>query len=256
MMPAWRADADQDVQEAITGWFGCGCGPWPTAYQTVYMSAPPETAYPLSFLAEIQERDYSQQPMIVEVVYSQQNAGAPWLISYLASYIDGPPFLDGSELNTPAPASTFDISIVGGQLASFFQTVFETGKPPAGWPVSGSLEQETEKVQSDRAALKVDHFNESLSYTAGPTSDDFAIPGGDVMCGEIRSHSVVTSSSGKPVVQPADRSVFGQELAPGSYASITSDGVRDACWQVTTTGTVTPTSFMGGVYSRVGTPTS
>jgi hypothetical protein len=246
--------ADTDVQDAIAGWFGCGCGPWPTAYQKVFMSAPPETTYPLSFLAEIQERDYSQQPMVVEVVYSKQDAGAAWLISYLVSFIDGPPYLDGSEMDTPAPPSTFDVSIVGSQFASFFQAVFDTGKLPHTWIQTGSMAQETQKVLADRATLKEDHFQETLTYSAGPHSVAFAIPGGDLMCGEIRSHSVLTATGGGPVVQPADSSVFGEELPPGTYASVTSDGLRDACWTATTTGTATPVSFMGGIYSRVGAP--
>jgi hypothetical protein len=247
--------ADSDVQDAIAGWFGCGCGPWPTAYQRVYLSAPPETTYPLTFLAEIQERDYAQDPMVVEAVYSQQAAGAPWLISYLISYIDGPPFLDGSEMNTVAPSSTFDISIVAGQFASFFQTVFDTGKPPPhSWPLTGSIGQEEQKVLDDRASVKADHFHEVLSYSAGSHSVAFAIPGGDLMCGEVRTLSVVTLVTGRPIVQPENRSFFGQELAPGTYRSVTSEGIRDACWNVTPTGVATPVSFMGGVYQRVGTP--
>lgn len=78
------------------------------------------------------------------------------------------------------------------------------------------------------------------------------------MCGEIRSHSVTTSANGAPIIQPADQSTFGQELPTGSYSSLTNDGVRDTCWYVTTSGNglpvVAPISFLGGVYSRVGTP--
>ena len=49
--------ADQGVQEAVAGWYQCGCGPWPTAIETVDFTAPPQTTYPASFMAEIHERD-------------------------------------------------------------------------------------------------------------------------------------------------------------------------------------------------------
>lgn len=255
------AYADTDVQEAIAGWFDCGCGPWPTAYQQVFMSAPRETSYPLSFLAEVQGRAYSQQPMVIEAVFTKEDAGAPWLITYLVSFVDGSAYLTRNTMATPAPTFTFDVSIVGGQLASFFQTVFATGKPPSGsWPQTGSIAQETERIQSSRSSLKTDHFQETLVYRAGPHSVAFAIPGGAFMCGEIRSHSVLTSSIGQPLVQPSTRSTFGQELPPGSYSSVTSDTMRDACWTVTSTGagagTATPVSFLGGAYSRVGAATT
>lgn len=78
------------------------------------------------------------------------------------------------------------------------------------------------------------------------------------MCGEIRWYSVTTSLSGGPVVQPPDQSIFGEELPAGSYGSVKNHGLRDACWYVRTSGTsvpvVTPISFLGGVYDRVGTP--
>jgi hypothetical protein len=244
--------ADPDVQEAIAGYFDCGCGPWPTAYQSVYFSAPPQSDFPASFLAEVQEKDYSQQPIVVDAVFTQASVGAAWLVSYLVSYNAGPDLLSANS-DSPAPTVPFDISVVGSQLASFFQTVFTTGKPPSNsWPQSGSIEQETDRILSGLAFLTQNNLKETLSYTPGPSSRAFAATGGDIMCGEIRSHSVTTSADSAPIVQPPDRSTFGQELAAGSYSSVTAASLRDACWYVSTSGTATPLSFLGGVYSRVG----
>lgn len=94
---------------------------------------------------------------------------------------------------------------------------------------------------------------ETIAYRAGPHSPDFATPQGDFMCGEIRSHSVITSATaGNTLVQPSDQSLFGLQLPPGSYSSVTSDGLRDDCWGVSPSGITQPISFFGGVYSRVG----
>ena len=76
-------------------------------------------------------------------------------------------------------------------------------------------------------------------------------------CARCASSSV--RLSGAPVVQPPDQSTFGEELPAGSYAAVKTHGIREACWYVTTSGTsvpvVTPTSFLGGGYHRVGIPT-
>jgi len=247
--------ADADVQNAIMGWFYCGCGPWPTAYQQVNFTAPPQAGYPLSFLAEVQAKEYSTQPDVIEVVYTKDTRRSPWLIAYLVPYVNGTPLLDDTMMNAPAPKSAVNVSDVGNQLAAFYQTVYDTGVPPTTWPQMGAIQQETDRIVSSREVLSEDHLAETLAYTAGPHSLDFANPQGDLMCGEIRSHSVVTSANrGTPVVQPPDQSLFTPALPPGSYSSVTTDSLRDACWGVTPDGTTQPISFFGGDYSRVGVP--
>jgi hypothetical protein len=249
--------ADKDVQHAVAGWFGCGCPPWPPAYQQLYLSAPPQTQYPVSFLAEIHETDYDGTPLVLEAVLSKENADAPWLVSYLVSFVgdaDNPGYLTATTMDTQAPTTGTDVSGVGMQLAVFFQTVDDTGQPPPNeWPQTGSIAQETQDIINSRDILKENGLTETLTYSVGTHSLAFAIPGGDLMCGEILSYSLITSSGNGLVVQPADQSVFGSELAPGSYSSVTSQGIKDACWTVTTDGVETPVSFFGGVYSRVGT---
>ncbi len=246
--------ATTDVQHAVQGWFDCGCGPWPTAYQGVNMTAPPENAYPLSFLAEVQEHDYSQQPMVVEVVFSQSTASAPWLISYVVSYIDGSPLLTGTTMDSVPRATSTDVAAVGGQIANFFQSTFDTGTPPNTWPQTGAIQQETQRILSGRATNGQDNFTEDLHYTAGPHSVAFATPYGPFMCGEVRSHSVTTSATNAPIVQSASYAPFGPQLQPGSYSSVASDSLRDVCWGVSIDGSTHPISLFGGIYSRVGTP--
>jgi hypothetical protein len=111
----------------------------------------------------------------------------------------------------------------------------------------------------NRNALAKDKFTEALPYCADSHSIAFDASGSDLMCGEIRSYSVTTSLRGAPVVQPPDQSTFGEELPAGSYAAVKTHGIREACWYVTTSGTSvpvgTPTSFLGGGYTRVGIPT-
>jgi hypothetical protein len=160
--------ADADVQNAIMGWFYCGCGPWPTAYQQVNFTAPPLAGYPLSFLAEVQAKEYSTQPDVIEVVYTKDTRRSPWLISYLVPYVNGTPLLDDTTMNAPAPKSPVNVSDVGNQLAAFYQTVYDTGVPPTTWPQMGAIQQETDRIVSSREVLSKDHFAETLTYTAGP----------------------------------------------------------------------------------------
>jgi hypothetical protein len=115
------------------------------------------------------------------------------------------------------------------------------------------MAEETNNVLADCQALPSQGLKESLTYRATAHSPAFTLPGGEFMCGEIGWHSVVTTLTGKPVVQPADQSTFGPELARGSYVSVTNNGLRDACWFASTNGTAHPVSFFGGVYSRGGT---
>jgi hypothetical protein len=248
---------DSDVEKAIKGWFYCGCGPWPTAYRRVNMSAPPQSSYPLSFLAEIQAKEYSTQADVIEVVFTKTSSRSPWLISYLVPYVDGTPYLTHTTMNTVAPPTTFDIARVGTQFASYFQTVDLTGQPPPNsWPQTGSIAQETNRIQNSLSALKTNDLSETLTYSAGPHSLDFAAPGEDLMCGEVRSHSVITPKPGVPIVQPPDQGLFTPALKAGSYSSVTSNDLSDACWDVSPTGTATPIAFFGGLYSRIGIPTT
>lgn len=130
---------DADVQNAIMGWFYCGCGPQPTAYQRVDLTAPPERGYPLSFLAEVQAKEYSTQSDVIEVVYTKRTPRSQWRIAYLVPYANGSPMLDATTMNTPAPKAPVDVAQVGDQLAAFFQAVYETGEPATTWPQSGAL---------------------------------------------------------------------------------------------------------------------
>jgi hypothetical protein len=247
--------ADADVQKAIMGWFYCGCGPWPTAYQHVNFTAPPQAQYPLSFLAEVQAKEYSTQADVIEVVYTKETEHSPWLIAYLVPYINGAPLLETTTMNTTAPKLPTPAAEVGNQLANYFQTVFNTGTPPNTWPQMGALQQEINRILTTREALSENRLTETIAYTAGTHSLDFANPQGDLMCGEIRAHSVVTSTiAGTPIVQPPDQSLFSPALSPGSYTSVTTDSLRDACWGVTPDGSTQPISFFGGNYSRIGVP--
>ncbi len=247
--------ADGDVQKAIMGWFYCGCGPSPTAYQRVAFTSPPERRYPLSFLAEVQAEEYSTQPDVIEVVYTKQTPHSRWLIAYLVPYVNGSPQLDGTTMNTPAPKVPVSVGQVGARLAAFFQTVYNTGLPTTTWPQTGALLEETTRIQSDRAYMSANHLMETLAYYAGPHSLAFFSPQGDLMCGEIRSHSVITSATvGVALEQGPDQSLFGLQLPTGSYSSVASQSLRDACWGATPDGVTQPISFFGGVYSRVGVP--
>lgn len=249
--------ADLNVLQAVAGWYECGCAIWPTAYKQVYMSAPPQTSYPLSFFAQIEQKGFDLSPMDVDAVFTKDSSSSPWLVSYLISFnatSEPPGELTMTTIDTEPPPVPFNMPIVGNQLASFFQTAFDTGKPPTtSWPQTGSIAQETNQIIESSHSLSSSELKETVDYVANATSPTFAAPGGDLMCGEIWWQSVITPTNEQPMVQPTDQSKWGEELAPGSYSSITNNGLGDACWFGSTGGVVTPLSFFGGVYSRTGT---
>ena len=184
---------------------------------------------------------------MVEVVFSQSTARAPWLISYVVSYIDGSPLLTGTTMDSVPRATSTDVAAVGGQIANFFQSTFDTGKPPNTWAQTGAIQQETQRILGGIATNDQDNFTEDLHYTSGPHSVAFATPYGPFMCGEVRSHSVTTSATNAPIVQSSSYIPFGPQLQPGSYASVASDSLRDVCWGVSIDGSTHPISLFGGI---------
>ena len=90
------------------------------------------------------------------------------------------------------------------------------------------MEEETNKILEDCQDLPVLGLKESLTYRATSHSPAFALPGGDFMCGEIRWNSLITTSTGKPVVQPADQSAFGAG-AGSRHVYVNSKSRRQGC---------------------------
>jgi hypothetical protein len=251
--------ASPQMVDAIIGWFNCGCGPWPDSFTDVRLSVPPQTQYPLQFLAEvlgkvpvIRHTGYQGQFLTREVVFTKSSDSTPWQVAYMVGYLGASAYLDASSVLTP-PTVPFDITIVGGQLAAYFQSMVNTGVAAAdnNWPATGSVKDELDRYAAVVKAIEAIGDAQQITFAAGPHSTAFAMPGGDIMCGDFTSKQTVTSASGKPILQSKKGRPWGP-LPPGSYSSITKLGVHDYCFNTTTAGLTTPISFLGGVYEVAG----
>jgi len=243
----------QEMVQAVVGWYNCGCGQWLAHDTALHLSVPVEHSYPLSFLAEVSTPDAKPGPTVQEVVLSKANGADPWRVAYMVAYTGTSTYLGPSSVQS-APRVPFKI---GSQLASFFESIVNTGVPPAddlNIPVTGSVKDELDRYASVVQSIELSGDVQHITFQPADHSTSFAYPGGDILCGAIHSNQVVTAPPGSPIVQPTDRSNYGPLLLPGSYSSVTKSGTHDYCVTVTTASVVTPVSFFGGVYQSVGQP--
>jgi hypothetical protein len=252
---AMRKYATPEMVQAVIGAYGCGCGPWPARSPTVRFSFPTEHQYPLSFMAEIPGTEYDGSPLGREVVFSQADISAPWRVTYMVAFSGTRSYLGPSAVRPPPPMR-FKITIVGGQFASFFQTVVNTGVPAPDndWPQTGSVKDEVDRYLQTKEAIEQIGDTQEITFAPADHSIAFAAPDGDIMCGVIRSSALVTTPPGVPTVQPADQSLWGTHLAPGSYTTLTKSGTHDYCFIARRSGVTSPISFFGGTYQIVGQP--
>ncbi len=254
------AEADQ----AIDGSFDCGCPPWPTAYTSVSFSAPPQSSYPISFLAEFVGVNYDNSPLTKEVVFSQGSPGAPWLIAHLGSFVNGEPISDlSSNVSAAPPAVPTLITQVPETFATYFNTLDNTGKPPTPRPPGFSSNNYLSEVigQSEQAYLTetAGGYKDVNAHAVGSVSPAFAVEeNGQIeaveLCFYLDISTTVTRTNGSPVVQRADRSTFGNLLAPGSYSSLHETQTEDNCVSESITGTSYLLTNLGGISLITGVP--
>jgi hypothetical protein len=162
----------------------------------------------------------------------------------------------GPSAMRPPPPMRYNITVVGGQFASFFQTVVNTGVPAAddNWPQTGSVKDEVDRYLQTKEAIEQGGDAQHITFAPADHSVAFAATDGDIMCGVLRSSAVVTTPPGVPTVQPADRSEWGTHLAPGTYTTLIKSGTHDYCFIARPSGLTSPISFLGGTYQIVGQP--
>ncbi|MGD0381852.1 MAG: hypothetical protein ABSC30_17930 [Acidimicrobiales bacterium] len=253
-----QATATPSVVQVVDGWLSCDCAPWPVAVTGVSYSAPPQTTYPLSFYAEIQGATYDGTPLDKEAVFSQSGPSSPWLVAYLGSFIEAEPLLGntGADLQTAPPPVPSDITKVPQEFADFFQQLDTTGQAPAlpaGFKSDGNLKEDIQESEQTYAARKKGKLADTFTHSIEQISPVFSSPYGDLVCATMTIGDVVTSTSGAPIVQPTNRSQWGNLLAPGSYTSVNEQLVHDECFLEQPGGSTIVTSEMGGPVSITGT---
>jgi len=156
-----------------------------------------------------------------------------------------------------APSVPVSMTTINQQLATYFQSLDTTGTGtlPSDFDADIYMEQMTQRLEGIYAQYSTEGYAQSGTHTPGAVSPVFDVDGMAAACMEMNSQEVksATSKSG-PVVQPPDRSQWGQQVAPGSYSSITESDFNINCFVETTAGTVWLITSWGGASARSGTP--
>jgi hypothetical protein len=254
--------ATPDLTRAVTGALLCGCGPWPVSKWSVDLSVPPQTNYPLSFLAQISISKPVTNRFTEIVVFTKATPEDRWKVAYFVGSASTHRYLDSSTSAAPRPM-TFNSSMVAGQLANFFQSEMNTGAaPPNDYiPLSGSVGQEINRDIDTRQSLAQQGLTQhAFTFTPANTSINFGYPGGEIACGDYWLSVAVTPPPGQTTAQSADRSEWGPTLPPGTYSSVTYHGIHNYCVSITPNPSpenphrvmVWPIAFLGGVYLITG----
>jgi hypothetical protein len=253
---ALQTTATQSVAQVVQGWFTCGCAPWPVAVSHVSYSAPPQSAYPIYFFAEIEGTLYDGTPLIKEVVFSQTGPTQPWLVAYLGGFVGAGPLLGSAQNVQTGPGHVSSaITKAPEDFAEFFQTLDQTGKTPAlpdGFRNDGIMKEAitgSEQSYDDRQHA---HLSDAYVHSVADVSPVFASPYGDLVCITMDIGDVVTPGQGSTIRQPTNRSQWGNLLAPGAYSSVNIRSVFDVCFFKETDGPVLVVSNMGGPISITG----
>ena len=110
-----------------------------------------------------------------------------------------------------------------------------------------------DELERDHSSTSSERLRDRTTYTVNDVSPGFAAATGTIVCGDILGTNVVTTMSGKPLRQPASRSVFGPTLLPGIYSAVTAHSVRNACVVLTYAGDFYLPGIQGNVWREVGT---
>lgn len=255
--------ATQSVVDVVDANRACNCGQMPISFTSVDITAPAETAYPLSFAAEIDGARGANGPFMVVVIMHKASSAASWQVGWVAKYAGTTPTLTpGTKIGVAGPV------VVLGMLtnpilllAQLFGSLRSIGKAPAGNIWNGDLNAAgTEPsdtagllVAAQRAAV-ARHVSGSISYWATNFSPPFASASGFLECGQIEATINETPARGSVLVQPPNHSVYGAMLAAGNYVSVSALEARDFCVNVSSADVVAAAGLTGGTFSVTGNP--
>jgi len=248
------------VDQVVSGYFLCGCGPWPDVTKAVGFSAPPQFAYPLFFLAEVQSQDYNQTPLNKEVVFTQSAAGRPWLVAYIGSYSGaGALFSVGTGTTdlTESPLSlSYDLSLAPAAFTKWGQQLDQTGTAPplpAPFESTGISDAAIQDAETAHLYDQANGLTATFTHTLVSTSPVFPTPSGNLICATIHVRETVTSVSGDHIVQPTARNAWTAILPPRAYHTLSQQSELNECFLEWPTGQAYQQTDMGGFYEATGT---
>jgi hypothetical protein len=259
-IPGLLAVAAPPVAEVMESRFACGCESWPSSYTSFEVTAPEERAYPLTFLAQIDQPNNPTGAEIQLAVFEKENSTARWLITYISGYGGGDPVITDPSLLDAAPAEDPPVLQSFQQLAAMLQSLRQTGKPPSGNVWDPSIDypgrQPTDFANDLVSTYKTDGdfgILPSASYKVTGLSPGFSVPEGDIECATITTQMSLRPAHGSEIEQPSTEGAFGSLLPPGEYSSVTEQGSVQVC-VIRQAGTSFVQGLLGGDYSADGVP--
>jgi hypothetical protein len=243
----------------------CGCSPPPPTYSGVAFSAPIQSSYPASFLAQFITTGYNQHQLVELVTFIQASARAPWLVASYSSW-RGTGFLTtGVHLTgTVVPEAT--LATAPAAYARFFQALDTTGKPPStaptGFVTDHILQQEIAEVETSFAAITAEGEKVSTTHSVVEVGQPFSVwttPNqahgpGEIETFVIRVTTTTDASAGKQLVQTTQRAAWTALLAPGWYSQIVeTQDFEVAVYEGAASGECSVLAITGGPFAFRGT---
>ncbi len=226
------------------GWISCGCAyTQPAPLDPPYrLTAPEQTSYPASFLAEVQVDRVGEIPMLEDVVFQRMNASSPWLIVLTTTYNWGqspllmPTTAASFSMAPPLKTQPVDPAWLPIDMALYWQSWKNTGHAPAITPFQniGYLLSHGTSIVNGERYLQANGDSESIHYFPTPTYGNFEFAtkySGVLDCSSIQWKAVITAKyPSSTVYQPPNRSIFAPQIPSGSYRQVTQYGIRESCF--------------------------
>lgn len=210
-------------------------------------------SWPLDFAAVVPGTTAGGQAVDELANLVQPAQGAPWTFTLVVEI----PLAELAAVPRsagPLSATTLDT------LAADWQQWAATGSAPNGAPFAagdaygavGQAVADQESMSQLQGLREQVTFQPETPSIVQPSASGPSGPSGpSAVCAAIQQTAVFTSTSAKPVTQPADRSTFGPGLVPGQYRSVTEESVVQVCLAQTSGGTAV-LGGNGGRYATAG----
>jgi len=217
--------------------------------------------YPVNFVAEVRWMSPDNHSVVDLLVITRADAASRWKLSLEATFAwDDPILFLGATGQVPfdshLSASTSQAAQeLPAAMAAYWQSWADHGGPPVDTPFStnGSLLDRGTAIVNGRRHLAQIGAARSTHYTRGTLAYSFPIGDHSTMvCSSVHWRSETTPAAGGALVQPDDRSEWGDLIAPGRYRSIETQGLRQSCF-VATDGPAGVFGQNGDVFEATGT---
>ncbi len=258
--------ATPHVIKVAVGELECGCLRLSKSWTSYELTAPIQTAYPLTFLAEVDNATAvisirgvtTRSPFLTYVIFEKTSAKSGWEISRFVGAGGASPMLAPTDSRTMATTPQPDYAQFSegfAQLIVAMNSARNTGRVPTSnmWSRVGPDQQPGTILRELEGDHRVDiqsNMPQQGGYTWSTPSTVFSTKSGSMECADI----VGTATYRGIFVQPANRSADGPLLAPGNYRGLIIESTRDACLVRESANFVRFAAIEGGISAMVGIP--